>query len=77
MRWRGISTESTPESYLPLAVQLQRIRENTERYVQADKLAIHERAIAQLKEQGTATCALKIGDRVRAAGSKQSRGPVA
>jgi peroxiredoxin len=63
MRWRGISTESTPESYLPLAVQLQRIRENTERYVQADKLAIHERAVARLKEQGTVARALKTGDR--------------
>lgn len=49
MRWRGISHESTPESHLPLAVQLQRIRENSERYVHPETTAIHERAIAHLR----------------------------
>src|SRR5438270_68664 len=61
MRWRGISTESTPESYLPLAVQLQTIRENTEKYVAPATLAIHERAIAQLREERIAEHALQPG----------------
>ena len=61
MRWRGISTESTPDSYLPLAVQLQTIRENTEKYVAPATLAIHERAIAELRERRIAENALPTG----------------
>ena len=61
MRWRGISTESTPDSYLPLAVQLQTIRENTEKYVAPATLAIHERAIAQLRGERIAERALQPG----------------
>jgi peroxiredoxin len=63
MRWRGISTESHPESHLPLAVQLRQIRDNSERYVPAEKLAIHERAIAHLREQKTAVRVLQPAER--------------
>ena len=63
MRWRGTSTQTESESHLPLAVQLQQIRENSERYVPADKLAIHERAIAQLKQQNTPQRALQPAER--------------
>lgn len=62
MRWRGISTESHPESYLPLAVQLRQIRDNSERYVPAEKLAIHDRAIAYLREQQTSKHAVQPRD---------------
>ena len=65
MRWRGISTESRSESFLPLAVQLKRIRDNSERYVPAETLAIHERAIAELRQRNAAQAALGVGDRVR------------
>jgi peroxiredoxin len=63
MRWRGISTETQPDSYLPLAVQLQRIRENTEKYVAPETLAVHDRAIADLRAQQIAECTLKQGSR--------------
>ena len=63
MRWRGASTETHPDSHLPLTVQLRQIQENSERYVPVDKLAIHERAIAQLREQKTAARVLQSRER--------------
>jgi hypothetical protein len=61
VRWRGISTESVPESYLPLTEQMRRIRENTEKYVAPEVTAVHERAIANLRKQGIASRALQPG----------------
>ncbi|MEO8724703.1 MAG: peroxiredoxin family protein [Acidobacteriaceae bacterium] len=63
MRWRGTSTHLKSESHLPLAVQLQQIRENSERYLPPDKLAVHERAIAHLRAQDTAQRVLQPGAR--------------
>ena len=62
MRWRGISSESQPQSHLPLAVQLREIRENTERYAPPETIAIHERAIAELHSEAAAQRAVKPGD---------------
>lgn len=66
MRWRGLSHESTPESHLPLALQLQRIRENSERYVTPETTAVHERAIAHLRATNVPAGALAPGARMPA-----------
>jgi peroxiredoxin len=63
MKWRGSNPEVESPAYLTLRARLEGITANTRQYVPAEKLAITERAIEELRRSGLAQCAFPVGAR--------------
>lgn len=61
MRWRGSNPELETPAYATLRARLEEITANTRQYVPAEKLAITERAIEELRRSGIAESALLAG----------------
>ncbi len=61
MRWRGSNPELESPAYVTLRARLEEITANTRQYVPAEKLAITERAIEELRRAGVAGGALSLG----------------
>jgi peroxiredoxin len=63
MRWRGSNPELESPAYATLRARLEEITANTRKYVPAEKLAITQRAIEELRRSGLAQCAFPVGAR--------------
>ncbi len=63
MRWRGSNPEVESPAYATLRARLEEIQVNTRKYVPAEKLAITDRAIEELRQSGLAQRALPVGAR--------------
>ena len=63
MRWRGSNPEVATTPHATLRARLEEIQANTRKYVPAEKLAITERAIEELRRSGLAERALAVGAR--------------
>jgi peroxiredoxin len=61
MRWRGSNPELQTPAYVTLRARLEEITANTRQYVPAEKPAITERAIEELRRSGIAERALLGG----------------
>lgn len=61
MRWRGSNPEVDTPAYATLRARLEELQANTKQYVPAEKLAITERAIEELRCAGVAERALLAG----------------
>ena len=61
MRWRGSNPELESPAYVTLRARLEEITANTRQYVPAEKLAITERTIEELRRAGVAGGALSLG----------------
>lgn len=61
MKWRGSNPEVAAPAYLTLRARLEEIQANTRAYVPAEKLAITERAIEELRQSGIAQRVLPVG----------------
>lgn len=61
MRWRGSNPEVEAPAYVTLRARLEEIHANTKKYVPAEKLAITERAIEELRQSGVAERVLPLG----------------
>jgi peroxiredoxin len=61
MRWRGSNPEVEAPAYATLRARLEEIQANTRKYVPAEKLAITERAIEELRRSELAESALLVG----------------
>ena len=61
MRWRGSNPETETPAYATLRERLEEILANTRKYVPAEKLAITQRAIEELRNSGVAGRALSLG----------------
>jgi peroxiredoxin len=61
VRWRGSNPELQTPAYVTLRARLEEITANTRQYVPAEKLAITERAIEELRRSGIAERALLGG----------------
>ena len=63
MKWRSLQESGSYSDMRPLREILAERKELIAKYVPADVQAVHARAIAGLKAQGLAACALKVGDK--------------
>ncbi len=63
MKWRSLQESGSYSDFRPLREILAERKEEIARYVPADVQAVHARAVAGLKAQGLAACALKVGDK--------------
>ena len=61
MRWRGSNPELEAPAFATLRARLEEVQANTRRYVPAEKLAITERTIEELRRSGIAERALPVG----------------
>jgi len=61
MKWRGSNPELESPAYVTLRARLEEITANTRQYVPAEKLAITERTIEELRRAGVAGGALSLG----------------
>ncbi|MDP9264454.1 MAG: AhpC/TSA family protein [Acidobacteriota bacterium] len=61
MRWRGSNPEVETAAHATLRARLEGIQANTRAYVPAEKLAITERAIEELRQSGIAQRVLPLG----------------
>ena len=61
MKWRGSNPEVESPAYVTLRARLEEIQANTRAYVPAEKLAITERAIEELRQSGIAQRVLPLG----------------
>src|SRR5260370_28027843 len=63
MKWRSLQESGSYSDFRPLREIFAERMEAIAKYVPADVQAIHARAVADLKAQGLAACALKVGDK--------------
>jgi len=61
MKWRGSNPEVETTAHVTLRARLEEIQANTKKYVPAEKLAITERAIEELRQSGIAERVLPVG----------------
>lgn len=61
MRWRGSNPELDAPAYATLRARLEEIQANTKKYVPAEKLAITDRAIEEVRQSGLAQRVLPVG----------------
>jgi len=61
MKWRGSNPEVEATAHATLRARLEEIQANTRAYVPAEKLAITEHAIEELRQSGIAQRALPVG----------------
>lgn len=61
MKWRGSNPDIESPAYVTLRARLEEIQANTKKYVPAEKLAITERAIEELRRAGIADRILPVG----------------
>jgi peroxiredoxin len=61
MKWRGSNPELETTAHATLRARLEEIQGNTRAYVPAEKLAITERAIEDLRQSGIAERVLPVG----------------
>ena len=62
MKWRSLQESGSYSDMRPLREIFAERKEAIAKYVPADVQAVHDRAVAELKAQGLAARALKIGD---------------
>jgi peroxiredoxin len=63
MKWRSLQESGSYSDVRPLREIFAERKELIAKYVPADVQAVHARAVAGLKAQGLAACALKAGDK--------------
>lgn len=63
MRWRGANPETETESFPTLQARLDDISAKTRNLVPAEKLAVYDRALEEVRASGVAERALQAGDR--------------
>jgi peroxiredoxin len=63
MKWRSLQESGSYSDMRPLREVFAERKDAIARYVPADVQAVHDRAVAGLKAQGLAGCALKVGDK--------------
>jgi peroxiredoxin len=62
MKWRSLQESGSYSDMRPLREIFAERKDLIAKYVPADVQAVHARAVAGLKAQGIAACALKVGD---------------
>lgn len=63
MKWRSLPESDARSDFRPLREIFAERKDAIAKYVPADVQAVHARAVAGLKAQGLAACALKVGDK--------------
>jgi peroxiredoxin len=63
MKWRSLQESGSYRDFRPLREILAERKDAIAKYVPADVQAVHARAVADLKAQGLAAWALKVGDK--------------